>query len=1147
MEGRSPPGPLTAPAPEGADLLLSSLGFAAGVAFPERMGALALRARELDSAGALPGILLSLMGRGPDERRVALHMAMAARDLGFIASVLAGPDLDLRRAALRAVRLLPVPDDAVPPALADAPLALRKAVYRTLLHGRRAALASAMLPGVRRQWGDREAALLLPACDQAAVTRWLPELGYAVTAWGRFARHHPGAVLDAVERDLADGIFFGRVWRRYRSALARIAVRDPSAVHAVLQRQDGLAGMSANFPAAAQAALPDLRQWSDADIAASFAHHYPLKEVFAALPPARRGAVFAALVSRHPWLSRGIHVLQLLDVLPFCVAAAEARRMLDWLKSEWHSSREHADNPEVPLRLTAYLPYAEAADTLRDAALTGDARRRGLARSLLLGCAARTGDPSLVVSVLAEVAERTANEPDPVREAAVSALGSVRPVLLTPACVPALERLASATAALDCSAGTREALTRLACRALRHSASDAVVSWGIGVIVALVERFGADGLAGPGCAEPPAGTVRRGRRQRRRARMAPLDSSVLSSVSKGWLERGLRRGQEHALLDALGPALAAARERRDHKLLVALAGALGRRAATLPELQDDLFRAAADPDYQGAWLASMLWLKYAPDRDARTARLLRAAPEQVRCRRVWQLVAGRQTDLLLGALRECPPDAGWTPVVLASQAGRWTPAQRDQIRDLLSAQVGDPGIPAARRAQAVVSVSRIPGSADRVLSWAASEEATVAEAALGCLGHAGRSGDVLRVLLSRRGDTSRAATAALMACAERVQPSLLEALLGEALLGGGVKVTIRKQAARLLGWHRTSGAVGLLLRAWADPGLHRDTRIAVATAIRTLFDDPRALPALREAAGAHASEPMLRALFQAQPQDCRPADRPAYASLVQSLLLAADGPGVRFRGSRAFGTWARWYKGDLGSLLESAADPRNPAGQESVQILVALLRDGLGTAEVITVVERLTALPGDPGLSGTVAMRRLGAITRAVSQTPGRFPREDWPASLCAQVVALLRGSSRFLGYATDIAIALACRHADSPAGTACPVSDADRAGRIAAGLGEVAALIGDRPVLAAAAAKDVVRALLGNGYRSRPQVGAAVLLDICARLVSGPDLASGFFACGLVSRGGSQASWPQEWTGLLETLRRSPHEEVSRIAWETP
>ena len=208
-------------------------------------------------------------------------------------------------------------------------------------------------------------------------------------------------------------------------------------------------------------------------------------------------------------LSRGIQVLQLLDVLPFSVAAAEARRMLDWPESGWHSSREHVDNPEVQLRLTAYLPYAEAADTLRDAALTGEARRRGLARSLLLGCAARTGDPSLVVSVLAEVAERTANEPDPVREAVLSSLGSVRPALLTPACVLALERLASeGMAALDCSAATREALTRLACRALRHSASDAVASWGIGLIAALVERSGPTGWPGPGALAPGLGLRR---------------------------------------------------------------------------------------------------------------------------------------------------------------------------------------------------------------------------------------------------------------------------------------------------------------------------------------------------------------------------------------------------------------------------------------------------------------------------------------------------------------------------------------------------------------------------------------------------------------------------------------------------------------
>lgn len=106
------------------------------------MSALALRARRLDADGNLTDVLRELEARGHYERRIALHMAMAARDLDFVERTLAGPDLDLRRAALRAVRLLPVRDEAIPPALTDTPAALRKAVYRTLLHSHRTRLAA---------------------------------------------------------------------------------------------------------------------------------------------------------------------------------------------------------------------------------------------------------------------------------------------------------------------------------------------------------------------------------------------------------------------------------------------------------------------------------------------------------------------------------------------------------------------------------------------------------------------------------------------------------------------------------------------------------------------------------------------------------------------------------------------------------------------------------------------------------------------------------------------------------------------------------------------------------------------------------------------------------------------------------------------
>jgi hypothetical protein len=1150
-----------------ADLLYS----AEQLPFPERMRVLALRARQLDAYGKLTDVLRELEARGHYERRIALHMAMAARDLGFIERTLAGPDLELRRAALRAVRLLPVRDEAIPPALADAPAALRKAVYRTLLHSRRAGLAAEMLPGTQHRWGDREAALLLPACDEETVQRWLPDLAHAVTSWGQFARRHPGSVLSAMDRELRDGIFPGTVLRRYRGVITWIAARDPGSVLRLSQRHEHFAVFAPHLPDTALASLlhadvagatrifkgqarwdwplpamlPHLRQWSDDDIIRTFGGpgSARLGSLLAALPPSRRAAIFAGF-TQHPSSGLGqFGAMSLLDALPRDTAAAEARRMLDWHASTWHSSRAHLDNPDIPLRLTAYLPYAQAAAALREAARSGDAHRRGLARDLMLGCAARTGDADVFADVLAELAERVVNEQDPLRESLLSALCKVRPALLTGACVPALDRLSeSATAARDCSGGTRRTLTRLACRVLRHTETTGpaaertgqaeLVAWGIGVFAKLASRFGADGFSGPGQEQPEELWSGR-RRPRRRAAKNPR------AQAPAWLARSLRHRQEHALLETLRATLEAARARQDFRFAVALATALGPRAAQLPELQADLHRAAVSADEQVAAEATAQWLAHAPDRDARATALIRENPARLRLPEVWRAIAGRRTHLLPTVLRQCPPAADWTPAISEGQAGRWTPRQREHVRDLLAAQVRDPGVPTAQRALAVMSASRIPGrlTAMLVTEWASTDDITIAEAALAGLPRAERPDAALRLLTARTDDLSRAVTTVLGRCAELVPPSALEPILEQALFGADVKVTTRKQAARLLGRHRTTGAADLLLRAWQAPDLHRDVRVAVASALRRMPDDPRTFTALQDAAGTYASEFMLRTLFQATPVEYRPATRPAYAALIRDLLTAADGPGVRFRAGQAFSTWAKWYAGGFGDLLEEAADPDNPAGETSLQVLTSLLGNGIVTDDLIGVLEHLAALPADLSHPESAAMRRLPKITQAMIHVAERHPHDDWPAVLGRRAIACLRADPRYLGHATRIAQALLVRRFSH--GSTLPTE------AIIAELDTIADLIGDRPVLAARTAHDITRRLTGN-YADRSLLKVQVLLEVVQHLVRKTDTFSGFLACALLKRGGAVAGWTSQWTAFLPVIRQSSHDEVRRQAWET-
>ncbi|GAA4627472.1 hypothetical protein GCM10023196_039820 [Actinoallomurus vinaceus] len=994
--------------------------------------------------------LLADLGRlGRYERRTALHLAMAARDLPYIETVLTGPDLALRRAALRAVRILPVSDEAAAAVLDDAPMDLRLALYRTLRHARRSALADRLLPEVRARWGDHEGAALLPACTAAVASRHLPDLAHAVTSWRALGRRHPNAVLDTVDREQPEVV--GRP-RWHGDAVVAAAPAEPGRALEILERHRigrhvrrvPAAVMGALFTVDAdrttrmlfgdphwglgwgvppRSLLTRLRRCSDARLVAVVKDSPDrLEWVLRALPPGRRAAVSDAVragerLSQMWWSS-------LLGTLPPERAAAEARRSLEWHASVWHSARDRLDDPDIPLRLTAYLPYEEAAGTLREAAFGGDPRRRGLARTLLIECAARTGDRALLAELLDELARRTENEQDPLRGALLSAVRDLRPGLLDDRCADAFERLAARVAeAGDSSIATCAALRGLAARVLRHhepAASPRLVTWAFAVYDRLVRRFGADALS---WRDEPGPAVRR--RRRRWAEPARDDR-------RHRLDTVLRAGQERDLLAVLRPHLRASREREDFALAVALARALGRRARSLDALQEDLRLAILRAPEPPACQAAELWLADAPDRDERAASLVREDPAAIELPAVWRTIAGRRTDLLGVPVPEASarrrPDSGpWVPDTGGGLPGRWTPSQRDQVRDRVRRVIEDDGLPVAARMSAVRAIGRLPGALTDLTGLAEEADPVIAETALEAMAEVDAPAEALPVLLAHAGGhASRAAVAAAARCCRSVPPSRLRPVLEQALFGPDVKVTVRKEAGRRLAGCRVPGAVDLLLRAWEAPDTHRDVRVAVAVALRRTPEDPRSLPALRAAADRYTGELMLRTLFQANPGEYGPAHRPVYADLVRRLLLAADGPGVRFRGSRAFATWAPWYHGGFAETVRAAGDPDDSDGDGEVTVLLALLRSGRIHDEILDVLGRLAAARRPGGATAdhrddtaARARARIRSIvdTLATVQDADRRP-VPWESRLVRDAMGLLAAEPRHLPEAARLGVA---------------------------------------------------------------------------------------------------------------------------------
>ncbi|WP_106396215.1 hypothetical protein [Actinocorallia populi] len=881
--------------------------------YPLRMRELALHAR---NAGArLDGLLAELAELGPYGRRTALHMAIAGRRFDHLAAVLAGADPELRRAALRAVRTLPVPDEAVPPVLEDAPTELRYAVYRTLVAGRREALAERLLPQVHARWGPQEAAALLPACGSGVVREWLPRVGHAVTRRRVLARRHPGAVLDLLERECRDGLgpqVYGR-WTRTFAELSRaepvrmLELIEASFRNRVLYMGGKVLGplFRADFTRTTglisrrcvRSGLPSpmFRQASrlSGEQLTRYVSWRTIKRFLRSVPFEQRASLYAQVEMPMS------EVLDLLELLPDELSVSEARRL-----RELHASDiTHRDHPVVELRIIAHLPFGEAAPRLREAAFTGDPRLRGAARVLLLKCAARTRDSELVEELLGEVVERTANEQDPVRATLLKGLAGVR---MDGSCVPHLERLAEAVVrARDTSEDTRETLRQLAGR-LFPSSDPALAGWALRVYEKLVARHGAAALR-----RPQAVPVRYGFSRHR----TPA------------LGTELRRGQERELLALLLPYL-----RNDHALVIELARSLGARSRRLPELQDALRRAVLTAPDDEAAQAAELWLTRAPDKAERVASLDASA---LRHPAVWRVVASRRTDLL---------DQAPLGLVTPDMPGKWNVSQRDRIEEALLIRAQDAGLAIGERLVAVSGLRAFPDALAALLQTI-EDEPVILEAALEGLGRRPRSVEELLT----RGPVAQAA--ASRACRFAV-PSLLSPVLEEALTGG--KVGARKAAARQFVTQRIPGAVEPLLRAWNDPETHPDVRIAVAVALRRVPEDPRALAALRSRL---SGEEMARSFLQMSPLDFAPEHRPDVAELVHGLLRAAGGPGVRARAARAFGIWAHWYRPGTAEFLEAAV-----TGDETdLSVFLLLLRHGIVRGEALDVMRRLLATEEPPG------------------------------------------------------------------------------------------------------------------------------------------------------------------------------------------
>ncbi|MDQ0384155.1 hypothetical protein J2S54_000975 [Streptomyces sp. DSM 42143] len=1091
---------------------------------PRRMRELVVRARELNTPRP---VLVELERHGAYGRGLAVVAASATGDAGWIADRIADTDPYVRGHALRVADSLRIPDAAFEAALADAPEAARRDLLRAVVAGRRTALADRLVDGLRRDRGDAEAARLLPGCSAPVVARLLPGLLHAVLAWRTLAERHRTALLDVLEGELTalPEALHDTWWHRYAQAMATLAPLAPGRVLGLLDRQGPSrlpAGLRVHLPAFAAAdpqrvlrllptpawnsvvgvhrlgrtALYRLTRTHSPELVAYGRTLMPyggLPRLLKALPPARRHALYTAVRE-----GRGTGAVvvdaQLLEVLPRRHAAQEARETAA-------RARETGAYAVTVLTAESFLPVAEVRDGLLAATARPDAEDRARVWPMLIGNAARSGDPAAVTAALRDMA-RLRNEQDPVRSAALRALAGTRAALFTEESVPHLERVAAdAVEARDCSGETRRPLTDLALAVLgEHAAGGpgALVDWSLRTLVRLAESAG--------------------------------------RVDLGRLDRTLRRGQEHLVFEALRPWLDARAGKGDHRPVLALAESVGRRAEGMSALQEMLWRAFRDGDVTAASSALLEWLKPVRTRDERVARVLAHDPSAADLPVVWSLLVRRRTDLLGVLLADTPPHGRFLPEgrqptmwVEAADARRWVPRQRALLLRRLSARAADTSLPHCERAEAVTEAAGVPdGGADVARRWTASPDVEIAEAALAALARTDRAAEALPELLAHAGgDRARVAVYAAARASRHAPPSRLAAQLKDVLRAPDAKVTSQKEAVRIAAARLpVPEAAVLVTEVYAGQGTHPDVRAACVAAAGGLLGHEEVWELLHDAAGG---APVLRAaLLRVSPLDLPETHRARYARLVRGVA-ATDDPATAGSALRALARWTPWSAEAPGVLAAAVTDLTNRETWRSAASALIEAASGAphGLAALLDTLRTLAGSTADE--DDDAGERRDRPARQRVVLLAEQLGRSGLGSEAARRPVAL--AAAELLGandaYAAQAAV-LAAECVDLAA--------------VPPRLDQVTALAGPgRPALAARVA-DTVRGRL----ESREQPGEAEALRVeAAALASHGGHAEGLMAVAVTGALGSREDWPEPWRERLRALRRHPVPDVRDAALE--
>ncbi|MFS0860651.1 HEAT repeat domain-containing protein [Paenibacillus taichungensis] len=925
---------------------LDSLGYS------DKMKRMALLGSQHAGDADYSMLLLSLLENGTAyEAHLALTGAGVVNDARAVVVALQHPKAGVRG---RAARLLPEvvtdPDFSIESEIALMSYHCRRQLLRSIVNTYRQDWAERLLPLVLDRWGAQEASLLLAVCGEETVRSRLSELGYALLNWRLLTKYYPDLVGAYFKNALQHATHREKpgIWWTLSSAIEVLSISRPATVlecalkfgptdtiHPVLKQQLGIliqASPEDVFELLTReetrvyllnhgvpAGVLKKRKWFTTaqwtTLAALLADQpVHLAKVLDSLAPSCREAMFDAAYKEDERKKR-IFPMTLLDVLPHRLRDKEAARML-----ELRDIRDHRDNK---LETTARRLIVNAREQLEQAVQVSNSDERAAAYAHLVRSTAlsrRGMDETL------RFLNRIKNDQDPVRFVVMAELSNCPAPMFKQEHMDDLTVLVdSVIEARDTSYGTRSATERLAFAILREHAlepNSELFKFALRTFGRLTMRDG----------------------------QFALYSMDWDSIPSSALE---------ALFDEIYAFAVDANKRENTGVVLRMADLFGKSVDRLPKLQllmEELLQAkTVSPQAIHYWLAPY------ETRDARVRELLDRDPSFISFHDVFMHLHLKRQEWLdpfiSGEIIKGKHLSGKTIYVVPAHNGfhRWLPRQQKAFASLLERVALDGKRSFHERASVMRSLASMPDyRSDQLEVLLQDEEVHVVEAALYAYSLWEEPEKALPVLLNNLdGDRARVAMYSIPRCMRRVSPVMLTSLLSDLLNREKLKITVRKEAIRLLGAYKSEKSMELLIREYEKPNVHKDVMIAIGHAARQLLDDDRSWTMMRAMASSPQRD-IARSLLNQYSGGIPVDSRPRYLDLIIEIAGHADPIVAR----EAFQAMSLWVNGSEEKVVASASKTildleDNARWRSALNTLIVACRDGKVNGRVISVCTQL--------------------------------------------------------------------------------------------------------------------------------------------------------------------------------------------------